>query len=340
MPEIAFEDLIPGTTTTFGGMPVTAEAISDFARDYDAQPFHLSEDLAKGTFVGRQIASGWHTLALQMRMLADEWLLRSTGMGSPGIDEVRWLKPVLPGDVLRVRQTILDARPSASRPWMGVVRFRFETLNDRDDVVMTQTNAILFGLRDGPPEPAPSRRPPQAPQDGGFAALKPPSGGRPQMIRPFEELEVGATDFLGEHRFERDDIVRFARAFDPQPFHVDEEAAARSHFGRLAASGWQTAATWMRHLVRLRSAASDEARAAGHELPRFGPSPGFTDLRWLRPVHAGDTIRFATTLVSKRPSGTRPGWGLTFSHNTGWNGEGEKVFEFSGGGFVGMRARA
>jgi acyl dehydratase len=156
------------------------------------------------------------------------------------------------------------------------------------------------------------------------------------MLRPFDALEIGRTDILGEHVFGRDEIVRFARAFDPQPFHLDEAAAARSHFGRLAASGWQTAATWMRLLVRARNAAAEEARAEGLAIPRFGPSPGFTDLRWLRPVHVGDAIRFATTLASKRPSGTRPGWGLTFSHNTGWNQHGEKVFEFSGGGFVAL----
>jgi acyl dehydratase len=95
------------------------------------------------------------------------------------------------------------------------------------------------------------------------------------------------------------------------------------------------AAIWMRLLVGARQAAIAEARAAGREPPRFGPSPGFKNLRWLKPVLAGDTIRFATTVVDKRPSSSRPGWGISFSHNSGWNQRGEKVFAFDGTGFIG-----
>lgn len=335
MPELFFEDLVPGTVTTYGGTRVGAEEITAFARDYDAQPFHLGEETARGTFVGRQIASGWHTLAVQMRMLCDAWLLRAASIGSPGIEAVEWLKPVLPGDTLRVRQTILEASPSRSKPWMGVVRFRFETLNEADDVAMRQTNPIMFLRRDGKEPPRQDRNAAAASAGAGFDALRASADGLPQMLRGFDAIEVGATDLLGEHTFTADEIVRFATAFDPQPFHLDEAAARRTHFGRLAASGWQTGALWMRHLVRLRAEAMAGASAHGSPTPRFGPSPGFTDLRWRHPVHAGDTIRYATTIVGKRPSASRPDWGLTFSHNTGWNQHGAKVFEFSGSGFVG-----
>ncbi len=109
MPEIFFEDLTPGTVTTLGAKRVTADEIVAFARHYDAQPFHLGEESARDTFAGRLIASGWLTIGMQMRMLCDGWLLRSASMGSPGIHEVRWLKPVLPGDELTLRQTILEA---------------------------------------------------------------------------------------------------------------------------------------------------------------------------------------------------------------------------------------
>jgi acyl dehydratase len=147
MPEIFFEDLVPGTVTTFGAKRVTADEIVAFARQYDAQPFHLGEERARDTFAGRLIASGWHTIGMEMRMLCDGWLLRSASMGSPGIDEVRWLTPVLPGDELTVRQTILDAKASRSRPEMGVVQFRFETLNRAGEIVMSQTNPIMFARR-------------------------------------------------------------------------------------------------------------------------------------------------------------------------------------------------
>jgi acyl dehydratase len=342
MPEIFFEDLVPGTVTSYGGKRVTTAEIVAFARDYDSQPFHLGEEPARDTFVGRLIASGWHTIGVQMRMLCDAWLLRSASMGSPGIDEVQWLKPVLPEDELTIRQTILDAKASRSRPEMGVVQFRFETLNGAGDVVMSQTNPIMFQRREpGAADPArregsgSSGKPAES-----FDALRRPSHGGTQFARGFDEIEIGATDFLGEHSFTADEIVAFAREFDPQPFHLSDEAARQSHFGRLAASGWQTAAIWMRLLVRAREAAIESARAAGHELPRFGPSPGFKNLRWLKPVYAGDTIRFATTLVDKRLSSSRPGWGLSFSHNSGWNQKGEKVFAFDGSGFIGRSGAA
>ena len=337
MPEIFFEDLTPGTVTTFGAKRVTADEIVAFARHYDAQPFHLGEESARDTFAGRLIASGWHTIGMQMRMLCDGWLLRSASMGSPGIDEVRWLKPVLPGDELTLRQTILEAKASRSRPEMGVVQFRFETLNGAGEAVMNQTNPIMFARREpGEPVHGSETKGPRPPSFADtFESLRPPSRGGTQVGRTYEELEVGATDILGEHTFQAEDVVAFARQFDPQPFHLSDEAARQSHFGRLAASGWQTAAIWMRLLVTARQKAVGEARAAGREVPRFGPSPGFTNLRWLKPVLAGDTIRFATTLADKRISGSRPGWAISFSHNTGWNQRGERVFAFDGTGFIG-----
>lgn len=334
MPDIFFEDLVPGTVSDLGSKTVTADEITAFARAYDAQPFHLDEDSARNTFVGRLIASGWHTIAMEMRLLCDSWLLRAAAMGAPGIERIEWLRPVLPGDTLSVRQTILDAKASRSRPEMGVVRFAFETLNGAGDVVMRQTNPIMFWRRGA----TVTSRPAASTEAGadGFASLRPRSDGRNQLVVSFADAEIGATEFLGEHRFTAEDIVAFASQFDPQPFHMDPDAAARSSFGALAASGWHTGAVWMRCLVERRDAAVREAAAAGIEPPRFGPSPGFTDLRWLRPVFAGDTIRYATTLVDKRASASRPGWGLTFNHNTGWNQHGAKVFEFSGSAFIGL----
>lgn len=335
MAEICFEDLTPGQVTTYGDWRVTADEIVAYARQYDAQPFHLSEETARDTFVGRLIASGWHTVAMQMRMVCDAWLLRSASMGSPGIEEVEWLKPVLPGDELSVRQTVLDANASRSRPEMGVVRFRLETLNGAGEAVMRQTNPIMFLRRHpgGQRAEAGSKR--EKPAEESFAELRPRSDGGSQISCDFDRLEIGATDFLGEHRFTADEIIAFAQAFDPQPFHVSDEAARQSHFGRLAASGWHTTAMWMRHLVRARASAIETSKAEGREPPRYGPSPGFKNLRWLRPVFADDSIRFATTLVDKRPSGSRPGWGISFTHNTGWNERGEKVIAFDSSGFIG-----
>ncbi|MBA5775744.1 MaoC family dehydratase [Stappia sp. F7233] len=141
---------------------------------------------------------------------------------------------------------------------------------------------------------------------------------------------------LGSFTFTADDIVRFACAYDPQRFHLSEEDAAKTHFGRLCASGWHTAAVWMKLMVAYHQHAAEEARRNGGRYPILGPSPGFEDLKWLKPVFAGDTISYFTTALKVQPSRSRPGWGLLFSHNEGVNQNGEAVFSFEGRVFVAL----
>jgi acyl dehydratase len=143
----AFEDFVPGEIVTFGAYEVTKEEIIAFASQFDPQPFHLDEAAGKASMLGGLAASGWHSCSIMMRMMFDGFMNGSTSLGSPGIDEVRWLKPVFPGDVLSVRREVLEARPSASKPDRGIVRFRFELMNQKGEVVMEQTNPILFGRR-------------------------------------------------------------------------------------------------------------------------------------------------------------------------------------------------
>jgi acyl dehydratase len=151
---------------------------------------------------------------------------------------------------------------------------------------------------------------------------------------PFlDDVHIGDVRELGAYTFAADDIIRFAQRFDPQPFHVDAEAARQSHFGGLIASGWHTAAAWMKLMVRDIGRASAAALARGERPARLGPSPGFRDLKWLKPVYAGDTITYRATVLDKRLSASRPGWGLLFHHNTGVNQNGEEVFSFRGAVF-------
>jgi acyl dehydratase len=153
----------------------------------------------------------------------------------------------------------------------------------------------------------------------------------------FEDLEVGARDEIGAHTFTAEEIKRFAEAFDPQPFHLDEDAAEKSHFGGLLASGWHTQAVWMklnvRHWQRQRSA----REAAGLPIARVGPSPGFDELKWLRPVYAGDTITFVNEVVAKKLSRSMPGWGLVTFKMTGRNQSGAEAISFVGHVFVESR---
>src|SRR5690606_33309275 len=143
----------------------------------------------------------------------------------------------------------------------------------------------------------------------------------------------GETSELGSYTFTSDAIIRFARRFDPQPFHVDPEAAKESLFGGLCASGWHTASIWMRLMSDHRDRIRDAARTHGERGARLGPSPGFTDLKWLKPVYPGDTITYRSTFTGKRISASRPGWGLVFHHNAGVNQRGEEVFSFNGAVF-------
>jgi acyl dehydratase len=156
-------------------------------------------------------------------------------------------------------------------------------------------------------------------------------------MKYFEDVAIGEQASFGRHTFTADEIKSFAVRFDPQPFHVDEAAAARSHFGALVASGWHTVAVWMRLAMLCRRAEDEARRARGEPIAELGPSPGFRDLRWLKPVYAGDTIAFATEVVETRASNSRPRWGLVFSRNTATNQAGALVMSFIGSALVERR---
>jgi acyl dehydratase len=154
----------------------------------------------------------------------------------------------------------------------------------------------------------------------------------------FEDIAVGETSEIGRHTFTAADIKAFASRFDPQPFHLDEAAAARSHFGALCASGWHTASVWMRLMVE-HQRREDEARTRrGEPVAALGPSPGFRELKWLRPVYAGDTVTYSTEVLETRASTSRPEWGLMTIRNAGVNQKGEPVISFISVAFVERRS--
>ncbi len=139
-----WEDFTSGQVLSFGHHEVTREAVLAFARDFDPQPFHLDDAAAAASLFGRLSASGWHTCAMAMRMMCDGYLLDSASLGSPGIEALRWTRPVHPGDILRMRVTIVSARPLASRPAVGLVESRSEVLNQHDELVLTMHGSGFF----------------------------------------------------------------------------------------------------------------------------------------------------------------------------------------------------
>ena len=142
-----FEDYLPGSVFEYGEIRVEEAEIVEFARRYDPQLIHIDRDAATSGPFGGLIASGWHTATIMMRLLVDRFLPKAASLGSPGIDELRWIRPVRPGDVLRLRVSILEARRSRSKPNRGMVRTLVEVLNQNAEVVMSLKPVNLIRCR-------------------------------------------------------------------------------------------------------------------------------------------------------------------------------------------------
>lgn len=142
-----WEDFPVGSVRQFGALPVTREEVLAFARQFDPQPFHLDDAAAEASLFGKLSASGWHTCAMAMRMMCDGYLLNAESLGSPGIDKLKWHKPVYPGDTLSVRFTVLEARGMNSRPDVGLIRSLSEVLNQRGEIVQSMEGWGMFRRR-------------------------------------------------------------------------------------------------------------------------------------------------------------------------------------------------
>jgi acyl dehydratase len=156
-------------------------------------------------------------------------------------------------------------------------------------------------------------------------------------MRFFEDIKIGQRREVGSFTFTADAIKRFAAQFDPQRFHLDEEEGRKSLFGGLAASGWHVASVCMKLMVADGKRQAKEAHARGEKVAVWGPSPGFRELRWIKPVLAGDTVSFSSEVETLRTSETRPEWGIVQVRNTGTNQRGEVVFSFLATAFVPRR---
>lgn len=144
---IYLEDFEAGQVRELGTTHFTESEIVEFARQFDPQPFHLDHEAAAKSMFGGLIASGWHITAKLMRLLVDELLLKSASMGSPGIDQIRWLKPVRPGDTLSVRMQVIEVVPSTSKPDRGHIRGQYQCRNQHGELVMTLDSRGIFGRR-------------------------------------------------------------------------------------------------------------------------------------------------------------------------------------------------
>jgi len=146
----SFEDFTPGRVFPLGPKHVTVEEIIEFASEFDPQPMHLDEAAGRDSILGGLAASGWHTSSMVMRMMIDSYLLNSLSEGSPGIDLMEWKRPVLAGDTLSGRTTVLEARALRSRPGVGIVKLRHEAENQRGEIVSVSENSIMFRMAKAP----------------------------------------------------------------------------------------------------------------------------------------------------------------------------------------------
>jgi acyl dehydratase len=144
-----WEDFPVGQVRRFGSKTFDVEEIMRFAREFDPQPFHVDEAAAAGSMFGGLIASGWHTCAALMRMMCDEYLLRSASLGSPGLESIKWLQPVRPGDTLSAEMTVVDARVMQSKPHIGLVRSDYAVFNQRGEQVLAMSGWGMFRRRAG-----------------------------------------------------------------------------------------------------------------------------------------------------------------------------------------------
>ena len=147
------EDFAVGQIFRAGPLPIRADRIKAFAAEFDPQPMHLDEAAGAATLLGGLAASGWHSCCILMRIIADGFINESNSMGAPGVDEVRWLKPLRPGTQVRVRTTVLETRASSSRPEIGFVKCLFELLDEQDTVLITLTSPLMIRRREAGARP-------------------------------------------------------------------------------------------------------------------------------------------------------------------------------------------
>jgi acyl dehydratase len=315
-----FEDFVVGTSEPYGTLTIDEDEMLAFAGEFDPQPMHLDATSEQARRMGGVLASGWFTASANMRLMADHFIVKSAGMGSPGVSSLKWLQPVRAGDRLTGTMTILDRKPSSSKPDRGFVSFRFDLVNQAGKPVLEQENLIMY-----------ARREPAAPVDTLPSAIARPAEESFSVVVTakrydfIDDIRPGSILRYGTYTFTPENMIRFARRFDPQAFHLSEEAGKASHFGGLSASGWHTASAWMHTVIRYW-----QARDAEVPLTKRGPGFGFTDLVWRKPVLAGDTLTYFSRVVEARRSASRPGWGILTQRNYALNQHGIPVFAFTG----------
>ncbi len=290
------EDFPVGKTLQFCNFPLTRDLIESYAAEFDPLFGGPERDESRGRY-----ASPFQLNGLLMRLCYDGWVVDTAARGAPGVDEARWFRPVAAGDTLTARYTVRAARVSRSKPQLGFVQFFYE-LFANGARAMSQLNWVMI-----------ERRNTDAITDAAESSAR-TSSDTPGQNAPASPIR------LGEREFKADKIINFARIYDPQPFHVNVDAANKGPFGALAASGWHTTAFW--------ASAYAEAYDAGRDkLPRPDGVLWMKPLMWQKPVYAGERIAFdfAPMRTETDASGRR----VLVAQNRGIDSKGDIVIDFT-----------
>jgi len=297
-----YEDFPVGKTFDFYNFPVTRDLIEDYAAEFDPLFGGPERDRSGGRY-----ASPFQLNGLLMRLCYDGWVVDTAARGAPGVDEARWFRPVAAGETLTARYTVRAARVSRSKPQLGFVQFFYE-LFANDERAMTQLNWVMIERRNKE------------------AVFEDADSARLTSDTPATNVLASSIP-LAERDFHPNEIIKFARIYDPQPFHVDVEAANKGPFGALAASGWHTTAQW--------ASAYAEAYNAGRQgLARPQALLWMRPLIWKKPVYAGERIAldFAPLSTERDPNGNT----VVTARNRGIDSKGDVVIDFT----IGMQVEA
>ena len=309
----SFDDLEVGETFEFGPYEMSADRTVEFARRFDPQPMHL--DLAGGQTspLGGLSASGWHTASVLMRLAYDSWLCNIRGMGSPGIDKTEWPRALMAGRTVCGEGRVLAMRASRSRPHIGLVQVGLSMREPEHEADVLRAVWWMFIGRDDEDAPAASVDGNGSPRQATAQVPSRETAAKPELNTLYlGGAEPGKAIYLGETSASEEEMIAFAREYDPQPIHLDRRAAEASLFRGLAASGWHTCGLWMRTNVLARHALlADLPESERLEMEHSAAiGLGFEKLTWYRPVRPDDRLHAFMTLLASRESRSRPGWGI------------------------------
>ncbi|MGO9008291.1 MAG: MaoC family dehydratase [Beijerinckiaceae bacterium] len=220
---IYFEDVVPGEAALFGDYEITKDEIFEFAAQFDPQPFHLDEEAAKKTLLGGLSASGWHTAAISMRLLYDSFLVHAASMGAPGVDELKWLKPVRPGDRLSLRVNVLEKKESQSRPDLGLVQTQSDVFNQNGELVMTYRAPLMLRRRQAAAQP----RSRDAPQEATSQNYDDVGSNRSKVMNAIDSKSLERDEQMGSGTLRELDSAGKAaqRRTFPHPAVAEQEAS-------------------------------------------------------------------------------------------------------------------